>query len=98
MFQGGLLEEARQILEMGFPRSIQPFESLGYKEALAAVEGRLPVEEALEAAQFATRQYAKRQMTWFRREPDVVWIEGFGEEPEIRAKSLDLLKKKAPPP
>jgi len=96
MFHCGLLEEVRGILAMGYSRTIKSFESLGYKEALAAVEGRLSVDEALAAAQLATRQYAKRQMTWFRREPDVVWFEGFGEEPEIRAKTLDLLKNALP--
>ena len=84
MFEGGLVEEVRNIFAMGFPRTARPFESLGYKEALAVIEGRMTPDEALAAAQLATRQYAKRQMTWFRREKDVVWLEGFGEDREIR--------------
>jgi tRNA dimethylallyltransferase len=83
MFEGGLVEEVRRILEMGFPRTCKPLESLGYKEALAVVEGRMTPPDALAAAQLATRQYAKRQMTWFRREPDVVWLEGFGGDKEV---------------
>ena len=75
MFEGGLVEEVRNILAMGFPRTAKPFESLGYKEALAVIEERMTPPEALAAAQLATRQYAKRQMTWFRREKDVVWVE-----------------------
>lgn len=91
MFDGGLVEEARAILTRGFPPTVRPFESLGYKEALAVIEGRMTPAEALEAARIATRQYAKRQMTWFRREPDVHWIEGFGSEPEVRRSTVEHL-------
>jgi len=92
MFESGLLEEVRQILAQGFPRTSKPFESLGYKEALAVVEERMTPDEALAAAQLATRQYAKRQMTWFRREKDVVWMEGFGGDSEVRENTLALVK------
>jgi tRNA dimethylallyltransferase len=88
MFESGLVEEARQILATGVPRTAKPFESLGYKEALAVIEGRMTTEEAIAAAQLATRQYAKRQMTWFRRERDVVWFEGFGDDSEVRANTV----------
>jgi tRNA dimethylallyltransferase len=88
MFEGGLVEEVRTILALGFPRTARPFESLGYKEALAVVEERMTPDEALAAAQLATRQYAKRQMTWFRREKDVVWMQGFGGESAVRDASL----------
>lgn len=91
MFEGGLVAEARQILAMGFPGTAKPFESLGYKEALAVIEDRMAPVEALAAAQLATRQYAKRQMTWFRREREVVWIEGFGEDREVRDNALKLV-------
>ena len=56
------------------------------------MEGRMSAEEALAAAQLATRQYAKRQMTWFRREQDVVWFEGFGGEEEIREKAVEIVR------
>ena len=92
----GLVGEVRSILAMGYPRSAKPFESLGYKEALAVVEGRGTPEEVLAAAQLATRQYAKRQMTWFRREKDVTWFEGFGEDSGVKAKTLDLIKSALP--
>jgi len=92
MFAQGLIEEVRRILARGFSRDIKPLESLGYKEALAVFEGRLEIAEALAAAQLATRQYAKRQMTWFRREKDVVWLEGFGDDPAVRDAAFDLVR------
>lgn len=67
MFQGGLIEEVRALLERGF-REAPPMKSVGYVQALAVVEGRMGVEEAIEEAARKTRQYAKRQMTWFRKE------------------------------
>ncbi len=85
MFARGLVEEARRILAMGYPASAKPFESLGYRQALQAIRGQLTEAEALEAAQVATRQYAKRQVTWFRREPGARWFEGFGNEAGVRA-------------
>jgi len=92
MFEGGLVEEARGILAMGIPRTARPFESLGYKEALAVIEKRMTPDEALAAAQLDTRQYAKRQMTWFRREKDVVWLEGFGGDTAVKEKTLALVR------
>ena len=92
MFEGGLVEEVRKILALGFPRTARPFESLGYKEALAVIEERMTPDEALNAAQLATRQYAKRQMTWFRRETDVVWLEGFGGDRGVRDTALGLVR------
>jgi len=92
MFARGLIDEVRGILARGFSRDVKPLESLGYKEALAVVEGRMRIEEALAAAQLATRQYAKRQMTWFRRERDVVWLEGFGADPAVQGKALSLVR------
>jgi tRNA dimethylallyltransferase len=92
MFEDGLVEEARRILALGFSRTAKPFESVGYKEALAVIAGRMTPPRALAAAQLATRQYAKRQMTWFRRETDVVWLEGFGGDQEIRDTALSLVR------
>jgi tRNA dimethylallyltransferase len=80
MFAAGLVEEVRGILALGFPASAKPFESHGYKQALQLIEGELNPREALFYAQRNTRNYAKRQITWFRREKDLVWLKGFGEE------------------
>ena len=91
MFEEGLLDEVRGLLERGVPRDAKAFESIGYKEALACLEGRLSREEAMEAATIATRQYAKRQMTWFRREAGILWLEGFGDDPRVEAAARDAV-------
>lgn len=83
MFQRGLLDEVRKLLERGVPPDAKALEAIGYKEALACLQGRLTPEEAVELAAVATRQYAKRQMTWFRREAGVMWLDGFGDDPAI---------------
>ena len=83
MFEGGLVEEVRHILSLGFPPTAKPFESHGYKQALQLINGELNLREAIFYAQRNTRQYAKRQITWFRREKGLVWLKGFGNSPEI---------------
>lgn len=80
MFDGGLIDEVRRILALGYPPSLKPFESHGYKQAVQLLGGELSPERALELAQRNTRRYAKRQVTWFRREPSVEWVHGFGDD------------------
>ena len=80
MFESGLLEEVAALLAKGTPQTAKPFESIGYKESLQVLAGGLTVAEAIERTTIETRQYAKRQTTWFRREPGAVRIEGFGYE------------------
>jgi tRNA dimethylallyltransferase len=58
--------------------------SLGYRQAAQFINGELTLEQAISAAQQGHRNLAKRQMTWFRREPDVCWLEGFGDDPLIQ--------------
>jgi tRNA dimethylallyltransferase len=91
MFESGLLAEVRGLLAKGIPRTAKPFETLGYKQALAAVEGRIMAEEALASAQMETRRYAKRQMTWFKRERDVFWLAGFGGSAEVKSAALERI-------
>jgi len=90
MFQGGLLDEVRGLLARGVSPSAKPFESLGYKQALAHIRGALTFEEAIESTQIETRQYAKRQLTWFRRDPAIHWLAGFGDDAGIQ-KAAGLL-------
>lgn len=80
MFEQGLVEEVRGILARGYGRECKPFESLGYAQALGVLDGRLSEEEAIAETAMQTRRYAKRQWTWFRKEPDAIWIEQFGED------------------
>jgi tRNA dimethylallyltransferase len=84
MFSGGLVEEVRGILAMGFAPSAKPFESHGYKQALQLFSGELNLHNAVFYAQRNTRNYAKRQLTWFRREAGLVWLEGFGDSEAVR--------------
>jgi len=84
MFEADLIEEVRGILAMGYPPETKPFEALGYSQALQAIEGELSPKDALFYAQRRTRQYAKRQITWLRKEQGVIWLRGFGEEERIR--------------
>jgi len=88
MFEKGLVEEVRHILSLGFAAESKPFESHGYKQALQTIHGELNLREAVFYAQRSTRQYAKRQFTWFRREPGLIWLKGFADAPGIRESAL----------
>lgn len=93
MFSAGLVEEARRILDMGWPESAKPFESHGYRQALQMLRSSMTLEQALVEAKTNTRRYAKRQMTWFRKEPWVEWLGGFGEDPGIQQAAIDLVRE-----
>jgi tRNA dimethylallyltransferase len=86
MFDGGLIEETQRLLEKY--GSAGPLSSLGYKQAIQLIRVELSREQAVQAAQQAHRNYAKRQMTWFRREPDVRWLRGFGDEASIQREAI----------
>ena len=88
---GGLIAETERLLAKHGDQA-RPLTSLGYKHALQFLRGGLDRESALAAAQQAHRNYAKRQMTWFRREPDVHWLTGFGDDAEIQAKALAIIE------
>ena len=87
MFDQGLITETERLLAKHGDQA-RPLASLGYKQALQFLRGELDRESALAAAQQAHRNYAKRQMTWFRREPDVRWLAGFGDAPAIQAEGI----------
>jgi tRNA dimethylallyltransferase len=87
MLTDGLLEEIEQILAFGVPRDAKPFGALGYKQGLAVIEGRMSHEQALDVMQRDTRRYAKRQVTWFRHEPGMVVLNGFGSDAAILEQS-----------
>ena len=79
MFRAGLVEETRGLLEQYGP--VKALDLLGYRQACAVLAGKMDPQQAIAAAQQGHRNYAKRQMTWFKREPDVQWIEAFGDKP-----------------
>lgn len=92
MFEHGLLEEVRSILAHGFAASAKPFESVGYKQALQLLRGEMTLDEAIESAQRSTRRYAKRQWTWFRKEPGLEWLSGFGAEEATQSIALTRVR------
>ena len=89
MFAAGLVEETRGLLARYGP--VKALDSLGYRQALAVLRGELSEEAALAAAQQGHRNYAKRQLTWFRREPDVHWIAAFGDDAETVRAAVELV-------
>jgi tRNA dimethylallyltransferase len=90
MFDAGLIEETRRLVEK-YGSASGPLSSLGYKQAAEFLRGELTREQALQAAQQAHRNYAKRQITWFRREPEVYRLQGFGDDAEIQREAADRL-------
>jgi tRNA dimethylallyltransferase len=87
MFAAGLIEEA-EALRRKYGAPTRALTSLGYKQAMQLLNGELTRDQAIQAAQQAHRNYAKRQMTWFRREPDVVWLGGFGDDARVQAEAI----------
>ncbi len=86
MFDNGLVVETRRLMEK-FPNA-WALSSLGYKQASQYVRGEIDLKLAIWAAQQAHRNYAKRQLTWFRKEPNVCWLNGFGDDPHIQQRAL----------
>jgi tRNA dimethylallyltransferase len=80
MFAEGLIAETESILARGISPDVKPLESIGYRQALQVIRGELSPRDAIFYTKQATRQYAKRQMTWFRQEPNLEQVRGFGDE------------------
>jgi tRNA dimethylallyltransferase len=96
MFDGGLIEETKSLLERyGERKGVAALDSLGYRQATQFLRGELTREQALAATQQGHRNYAKRQMTWFRREPDVTWLAGFGDDPKVVKEAAKLISGRA---
>jgi len=90
MFAAGLVEETRGLLARYGP--VKALDSLGYRQGQAVLAGTLSLEAGIEAAQQGHRNYAKRQMTWFRREPEVHWLAGFGDDDEVTRAAAELVE------
>lgn len=96
MMEEGLLEEVKSLRERGCHRGMVPMQGLGYKEILAYLEGEYPLEEAVRILKRDTRHFAKRQLTWFRREQDVIWVDKeqfHWNEAEILEYMMSVLKE-----
>lgn len=90
MFEHGLIEETRALLEK-YGESAGALSSIGYSQVVQLLKGGFTQSEAIAAVQQAHRNYAKRQMTWFRREPEINWLAGFGDEARVQEKALQLV-------
>jgi tRNA dimethylallyltransferase len=90
MIDAGWLEEVRQLVTSGISPAAKPFQFIGYSELRDHLAGRLTHEDAIRHIQQATRNFAKRQITWFRREPDVHWLAGFGDEANVQQKAFEI--------
>jgi tRNA dimethylallyltransferase len=88
MLERGWLREVEGLMAEGMTENAKPFDFIGYREMLAVSRGQMKVEAARAAIQQATRRYAKRQLTWFRKEPNVRWLDGFGDDPSLQKDAL----------
>lgn len=93
MFGNGLVEETRVMLGRRDADHLKPLGALGYKQAVLYLRGMMTAEQAVLETQGGTRRYAKRQFTWFRREPGVNWLKGFGDDPEVQKLAIEYLEK-----
>ncbi len=91
MLQAGWLEEVSRLIERGLPDEAKPFQFIGYRELRSHLRGEPTLDAARAAIQQGTRQYSKRQQTWFRREKSVYWLEGFGDDAAIQAAAREWL-------
>ena len=95
MLEAGLMEEIHKLLAMGIPKKCTAMQAIGYKEFLDALDGSCTMAQAVEKVQQSSRHYAKRQLTWFRRNPNIHWLrreagEGTGE---ILSKALRIVRE-----
>lgn len=74
MLEEGLVEEVKHLRDMGYHKGMVSMQGLGYKEIFAFLEGEITLDEAVYLIKRDTRHFAKRQLTWFRREKDVIWL------------------------
>lgn len=92
MLQAGWLEEVRQLVAGNLPENAKPFNFIGYRELRSHLRGEITLESARQAIQQGTRQYAKRQLTWFRREANVHWLSGFGDDVQIQSAAAVVVR------
>jgi tRNA dimethylallyltransferase len=92
MLRSGWAAEVAALVAQGAPKTAKPFEFIGYRQLCDRAETGESLPDVISAIAQATRRYAKRQLTWFRREPDVRWFSGFGDAPETLSAVADYLK------
>lgn len=92
MLKQGWMQEVQALVEGGLNESAKPFDFIGYRELRAVLQKRISLDEARAAIQQATRRYAKRQLTWFRKEQAVAWFPGFGDDARVQAAVMERLQ------
>jgi tRNA dimethylallyltransferase len=92
-FAVGLAEEACILLNLGVPRESNALGAHGYRRVVEFLQGEREYASAIEQTKLDVRHYAKRQLTWFRREPDVEWFEGFGDDPLVQERFAARIKE-----
>jgi tRNA dimethylallyltransferase len=90
-FRQGLVEEVRELLARGVPAESSALGAHGYRRVVEFLRGARTLESAVEQTKLDVRHYAKRQMTWFRREPGVEWLEGFGDDATVQARAIERI-------
>ncbi len=90
-FRAGLVAEVRQLLAAGVPAASNALGAHGYRRVVEHLNGTRTLASAIEQTKLDVRHYAKRQLTWFRREPGIEWIEGFGEDPALQVRVAALV-------
>jgi tRNA dimethylallyltransferase len=84
MFARGWVEEVEALLRSGVPETAKALHAHGYRRIVQYLRGEISLAQALELTQRDVRHYAKRQLTWFRREPHAIWFQGFGDDPRVQ--------------
>jgi tRNA dimethylallyltransferase len=91
-FANGLVEEVSQLLAAGVPADSSALGAHGYRRVVEHLRGKRDLPSAIEQTRLDVRHYAKRQLTWFRREEDVEWFKGFGDDPRVQQQVLEKLQ------
>ena len=94
-FADGLVEEVQRLLAAGVPANSNALGSHGYRRVVEYLSGKHDLESAIDQTKLDVRHYAKRQITWFRHEPGVEWIEGFGDQASTQASAFKLLTERS---
>ena len=92
MVKNGLLEEVKALKAKGYHKKMVSMQGLGYKEILSYLDGECTLEEAIYTIQIETRHFAKRQLTWFRREKDCIWMDKSEYDHDEKAMLADMCK------
>jgi tRNA dimethylallyltransferase len=94
-FASGLVEEVKSLLEQGVPANSNALGAHGYRRVVEYLQGKRDLPSAVEQTKLDVRHYAKRQLTWFRREPDAEWFKGFGEQESTQLAVFEALQSPA---